>query len=93
METRAAGVPVMAFSKSSDLIMLYIVYRIAAAYTRSQGDLRNSLLSQETFLLQEQPVSRYVTFLSLQWIPTGGFSAADFLSRHILAQWISLLDR
>ena len=86
LEIRAAGVPVVAFSESSDLIMLHIVYRIAATYTRSQGGLRNSLLSQETFLLQEQPVSRYVTFLSLQWIPTGGYSAADFLSRHNLAQ-------
>ena len=85
--------PVMAFSEPDDLVMLHIVYRIAAAYTRSQGDLRSSMLSQEAFLLQEQAVSRYVTFLPLQWIPTGGYSAADFLSRHNLAQWISLLDR
>ena len=93
LEIKAAGVPVMAFSESSNLIMQQIIYRIAAAYTRSQGDLRSSMLSQEAFLLQEQAVSRYVTFLPLQWIPTGGYSAADFLSRHNLAQWISLLDR
>ena len=63
METRATGVPVMAFSEPSDLIMLHIVYRIAAAYTRSQGDSRSSMLSQEVFLLWEQAVSRYVSFL------------------------------
>ena len=43
--------PVMAFSEPDDLVMLHIVYRIAADYTRSQGDLRSSMLSQEDFLL------------------------------------------
>ena len=38
-------------------------------------------------------MSRYVSFLLPQGIPTGGYTAADFLSRHNLAQWISLLDR
>ena len=51
------------------------------------------MLSQEGFLLWEQAVSRYVYFLPPQWIPKGGYTAADFLSRHNLAQWISLLDR
>ena len=73
--------------------MLHIDYRIAAAYTRSQEDSRDSMFSQEVFLLWEQAVSRYVSFLLPQGIPTGGYTAADFLSRHNLAQWISLLDR
>ena len=38
-------------------------------------------------------MSRYVSFLLPQGIPTGGYTPADFLSRHNLAQWIPLLDR
>ena len=56
--------PVIAFSESSNLIMLHIVYRIAAAYTRSQEDSRSSMLSQKVFLLWEQAVSRYVSLHS-----------------------------
>ena len=53
----------------------------------------SNVLSQEALLLWEQAVSRDVTLLPPQWIPTGGNTAADFLSRHILAQWIPMLDR
>ena len=53
LETRAACESVMTFSRPSDLVMLHIVYRIAAAYTRSQRDSRSSILSQEVFLLWE----------------------------------------
>ena len=127
--------------------MLYIDYRIAAAYTRGQEDSRSNILSQEALLPWEQAVSRYVPFLPPQWLPIGGntaadsfsrlnlelclfwglfvqqgpyfvgpfstnntkgvfffsgsrlcqdmslYTAADFPSRHNLAQWISLLDR
>ena len=127
--------------------MLYIDYRIAAAYTRGQEDSRSNMLSQEALLSWEQAVSRYVPFLPPQWLPIGGntaadsfsrlnlelclfwglfvqqgpyfvgpfstnntkggfffsgsrlcqdmsfYTAADFPSRHNLAQWISLLDR
>ena len=58
--------PVMAFSEPDDLVMLHIVYRIAAAYIRSQGDSRSNVLSQEALLLWEQAVSRYVSFLPPQ---------------------------
>ena len=44
---------VLAFSEPDDLVMIHIVYRIAAAYTRSQRDSRSSILSQEVFLLWE----------------------------------------
>ena len=36
---------------------------------------------------------RYVSFLLPQGIPTGEYTATDFLSKHNLARWISLLDR
>ena len=93
LETKAAFESVRAFSGPGDLVMLHIVCRIAAAYIRSQGDSRSNVLSQEALLLWEQAVSRYVSFLPPQWFPTGGNTAADFLSRLNLAQWISLLDR
>ena len=83
----------MALSGPGDHVMLHIVNRIAAAYIRCQGGSRSNVLSQEALLLWEQAVSRYVSLLPPQWIPTGGNTAADFLSRHILAQWIPMLDR
>ena len=45
------------------------------------------------FLLWGQAVSRYVSFLLPQGIPTGGYTAADFLSRHNMAQWMFMFDR
>ena len=93
LETRAACESVMALSGPGDHVMLHIVNRIAAAYIGCQGDSRSNVLSQEALLLWEQAVSRDVTFLPPQWIPTGGNTATDFLSRHNVAQWISMLDR
>ena len=61
--------------------MLYIDYRIAAAYTRGQEDSRSNMLSQEALLPWEQAVSRYVPFLPPQWLPIGGNTAADSFSR------------
>ena len=61
--------------------MLYIDYRIAAAYTRGQGDSRSNMLSQEVLLSWEQAVSRYVPFLPPQWLPIGGNTAVDSFSR------------
>ena len=53
----------------------------------------DDVLSQEALLLWEQAVSRDVTLLPPQWFPTGGNTAADFLSRHDMTQWIFMLDR
>ena len=63
LETRAACESVMALSGPGDLVMLHIVNRIAAAYIRSQGGSRSNVLSQETLLLWERAVLRYVPFL------------------------------
>ena len=53
----------------------------------------DDVLSQEALLLWEQAVSRDVTLLPPQWFPTGGNTAAGFLSGHDMAQWIFMLDR
>ena len=52
----------------------------------------DDISSQEALLLWEQAVSNDVTLLPPQWFPTGGNSAADFLSRHNMTQWIFMLD-
>ena len=51
------------------------------------------MLSQEALLLFKHSVSRDITFLPPRWIPSGGNTAADFLSRHDMAQWIFMWDR
>ena len=61
--------------------MLYIDYRIAAAYSRGQGVSGSNMLSQEALLSWEQAVSRYVPFLPPQWLPIGGNTAGDSFSR------------
>ena len=38
-------------------------------------------------------MSRNVTLLPPQWIPTEENTAADFLSRHNMTQWMFMLDR
>ena len=93
LETRAARESVMALSEPGDRVRLHIDNRTAAAYIRCQGGTRSNVLSQEALLLWEQAVSRDVTLLPPQWIPTGENTAADFLSRHNMAQWMSMLDR
>ena len=71
---------VLAFSEPDDLVMIHIVYRIAAAYTRSQRDSRSSILSQEVFLLWEQAVSRYVSLHSSRLPFKAQFGSVDILA-------------
>ena len=71
--------PVIAFSEPSDLVMLHIVYRIAAAYTRSQEDSRDSMFSQEVFLLWEQAVSRFAfSFFLREFLQEGTQQQTSF---------------
>ena len=53
----------------------------------------DDVLSQEALLLWEQAVSRDVTLLPPQWFPTGGNTAAGFLSGHDMTQWIFMWDK
>ena len=75
----------MALSEPGDLVRLHIDNRTAAAHIRCQGGTRSNVLSQEALLLWEQAMSRDVTLLPPQWIPTGENTAADYLSRQYLA--------
>lgn len=93
LETRAAHDSVMALSKPGDLVKLHIDNRTTAAYNRCQGGTQSNILSQEALLLWEQALSRDVTLLPPQWIPTEENTAAEFLSRHDMTQCIFMLDR
>ena len=93
LETRAARESILALSEPGDRVRLHIDNKTAAAYIRYQGGTRSNVLSQEALLLWEQAVSRNVTLLPPQWIPTEENTAADFLSRHDMTQWRFMLDR
>ena len=72
METRAACDSVMALSVPGDCVRFHIDIRTAAAYIGCQGGTRSNILSQDALHLWEQALSRDVTLLPPQWIPTGG---------------------
>ena len=93
LETRAARESILALSEPHDRVRLHIDNRTAAAYIRCQGGTRSNILSQEALLLWEQAVSRNVTLLPPRWIPTEENTAADFLSRHDMTQWMFMLDK
>ena len=93
LETRAAHESVIALSEPGDRVRLHIDNRTAAAYIRCQGGTRSNVLSQEAILLWKQAVARNVTILPPHWIPTAENTAADFLSRHDVTQWMFMLDR
>ena len=93
LETRAARESVIALTEPGDLVRLHIDNRTAAAYIRCQGGTRSNVLSQEAHLLWGQAVSKGVTLLPPHWIPTKENTAADFLSRNDITQWMFMLDR
>ena len=93
LETRAARESVIALTEPGDRVRLHIDNRTAAAYIRCQGGTRSNVLSQEARLLWEQAVSKNVTLLLPHWIPTEENTAADFLSRNDITQWMFMLDR
>ena len=83
----------MALFEPGDHVRLHIDNRTAAAYIRCQGGTKSNALSQEALLLWEQAVSRDITLLPPHWIPTEWNTAAKFLSRHDVSQWMLMLDR
>ena len=83
----------MALSEPGDLVRLHIDNRTAAAYIMCQGGTKSNVLSQEALLLWEEAVSRDITLLPPHWIPTEENTAADFLSRHNMDQWMFRLDK
>ena len=83
----------MALSELGDHVRLHIDNRTAAAYIRCQGGTKSNVLFQEALLLWEQAVSRDITLLPPHWIPMEENTAADFLSRHNVYQWMFRLDK
>ena len=93
LETRAARESILALTEPGDRVRLHIDNRTAAAYIRCQGGTKSNVLSQEARLLWEQTVSQDVSLLTPHWIPTGENTAADFLSRNDIGQWMFMLKR